>query len=294
MEVDKSSKQGDNSKPRQTHISPELANQAINDAITYSGGDVVVMARTCASGFCDALQQCYGSEEISDVFIACGSGLNGLIGLQVAVELQKKGYAPEVYAAEQSKHANFRSVCDEAGIDLHDFIPSTLEFYYDIVVDALLGTGFDGGDIRQQYWTVYEMLISTRLAIVSLDVPSGWDLSTGPRKIDVTADSFIKPEVLVSLGAPKLGSKVFAGGYHFIAGRHLPQSYFLEKGISVPAFPGEESNCVLMSSNPFRFEGANGETYGRPGQFNATLYTKNPTREWVDVDKHDDLWDELD
>ncbi|CDF38358.1 unnamed protein product [Chondrus crispus] len=49
-----------------------------------------------------------------------------------------------------------------------------------------------------------------------------------------------------------------------------------------------------MSSNPFRFEGANGETYGRPGQFNATLYTKNPTREWVDIDKHDDLWDELD
>ncbi|CDF39619.1 unnamed protein product [Chondrus crispus] len=251
MEVDKSSKQRDNSKPRQTHISPELANQAINDAITYSGGDVVVMARTCASGFCDALQQCYGSEEISDVFIACGSGLNGLIGLQVAVELQKRGYAPAVYAAEQSKHANFRSVCDEAGIDLHDFIPSTLEFYYDIVVDALLGTGFDGGDIRQQYWTVYEMLISTRLAIVSLDVPSGWDLSTGPRKIDVTADSFIKPEVLVSLEAPKLGSNVFAGGYHFIAGRHLPQSYFWKRESLFRLFPARSQTACSCQVTRF-------------------------------------------
>lgn len=281
-------------KRQETHISAAFANQAIHDAISYCGGGVLAVARVCALGFCDAFQQCYSLEDISDVFITCGPGFNGVIGLQAAVELKRRGYKPAVYAVGESKFTSFRSICNEAGIDLYDFIPSTVEFYFDIMVDALLGTGFDGGDIRQQYWTVFEMLVSTRLAIVSVDVPSGWDLAKGPRGIDVTAGTFIKPEVLVSMGAPKLGSKMFAGGYHFLAGRHLPQSYFLENGISVPAFPGEEANCVLISSNPFRFQGGNGERYGRPGQFNATLYTKNPTREWVDVEESDDLWDELD
>lgn len=278
---------------RETHVSTDFAIQAMKDAIANSDGDVLGMARICAVGFCDAFEQCYSLDDVSAVFIVCGAGLNGVIGLQAALELKKRGYAPAVYAVEESKYTNFSSICAENEIDLYDFVPSTLEFYFGVVVDALLGTGFDGEDIRQQFWTVYEMLVSTRLAIVSMDVPSGWDLVTGPRQIDVTADTYIKPEVLVSLGAPKLGSKMFAGGYHFLAGRHLPQEYFVDKGINVPLFPGQETSCVLFSSNPFRFQGDTGEKYGRPGQYNATLYTKNPKREWVDIDDDEDLWDEL-
>lgn len=280
--------------PQQTHISADLAVQATRHAVEEANGDVAAVSKTCAIGFVEAFEQCYSPEDVTNVFIVCGHGMNGLIGLHIAVELKSRGYEPAVYASGKSKYADIDGFCRENGIDLYDFIPSTLEFFFQVIVDALLGLGYDGGDIQSSYWTVYDTLVSTRLAIVSVDVPSGWDLQSGPRQIDVTADTFVKPEVLVSFGAPKNCSKMFAGGYHFLAGRHLPQEYFAERGISVPIFPGDDAHCVLLSSNPFRFQGNNGEVYGRAGQYNATLFTKNPRREWVDVEEHMDLWDEID
>lgn len=285
---------GEEAKPVQTHVSAEFAREAMRDAVSAAGGDVCAVAEKCSLGFVEAFNQCYNTDDVTGVFVVCGIGFNGLVGLNIAIKLKSLGYEPAVYAVEELRHINIKSVCEEHGVPVYDFVPSTLEFYFQVVVDALLGIGFDGGDIKPRYWPIYEMLVSTRVAIVSADVPSGWDLKSGPRKIDVTADTFIKPEVLVSFGAPKNGSKMFAGGYHFIAGRHLPREYFTERGISVPVFPGEDANCVLLSSNPFRFQGYNGEIYGRAGGYNATLFTKNPTREWVDVEEDMDLWDEID
>lgn len=280
--------------PPQTHVTANFGIQSMKDAISLEGGDVKAVAKTCAIGVVEAFTQCYNTNDVTDVFVVCGSGVNGLIGLEAAVLLTMQGYKPAVYAVGGSKYVDIEAVCAKHKIDLYEFVPSTLEFYFQVVIDALLGNGYDGEDIRPEFWCVYDMLVSTRLAIVSVDVPSGWDLKTGPRAIDVTADTFIKPEVLVSLGAPKECSKVFAGGYHFLAGRHLPQSYFSERKIRVPLFPGDDANCVLISSNPFRYQGYNGEQYGRPGQFNATLHTKNPQREWVDIEDDEELWDELD
>eukprot|EP00177_Eucheuma_denticulatum_P000399 GFKZ01000690.1.p1 GENE.GFKZ01000690.1~~GFKZ01000690.1.p1 ORF type:complete len:340 (-),score=38.95 GFKZ01000690.1:1211-2230(-) len=280
-------------EPR-THISAEAAITAMNHAISAANGDPAAVALTCARGVAEAFTQCYNLDDATGVFVVCGPGLNGLIGLQLALDLQKRGYVPAVYMGDENKYADIRSVCEQHGLDVYDFVPSTLEFYFQVIVDAFLGTGYDGGDIRPRFWNIYELLCSTRVAILSVDVPSGWDLRFGPREIDVTADTFVKPEVLVSLGAPKECAKVFSGGYHFVAGRHLPQSYFTERDIRVPVFPGDEAQSVLLSSNPFRYQGYNGEKYGKPGQFNATLFTKDPRREWVDIDNDPDLWDELD
>ena len=285
-------KKDDKSSP-QTHISTEFALEAQNFALATFNNDIHEYSKHCAIGFVEAFEQCYNTDEAFSVFIVCGPGMNGLIGLHSAVLLKEKGYSPSVYSLNDSKLVNVQDFCDEHDIPRYDFVPSTLEFYFEVIVDAFLGIGFDGGDIYEPYWRVFEMLVSTRVAIASIDVTSGWDLQTGPRHIDVSADTFVKPEVLVSLGAPKLCSKFFSGGYHFIAGRHLPQEYFAERDVSVPTFPSD-AHCVLFSSSPFRYSGNNGEVYGKPGQFNATLFTKNPKRKWVDVEEEMDLWDELD
>lgn len=279
--------------PSQSFLTLESAKQAIDDAISLASGDLHLVAKTCADGFVEAFEQCYNADDSPAVFIVVGPGLTGLIGAYVALNLKKGGYEPAVYSAYPSNEHDITVFCDEHNIPLYDFVPSTLEFYFQVVVDALLGVGFDGGDIWQQYWSIFDMLVSTRVPIASVDVPSGWDLTMGPRPVDRSADTFVKPELLVSLGAPKLGSKMFAGNFHFIAGRHLPQEYFAEKGISVPIYPAERKS-VLFSSGPFLGDRGNGAVYGKRGQFNATLYTKNEKREWVDVDDHMDLWDELD
>lgn len=287
------SKPEESQKQPQTHVDSKFSLQALQDAIKFSSGDICTVAKTCADGVVDGFIQCYSPEDTTCVFVVCGPGFNGLVGFYTAMLLKKHNLEPSVYAVQESRYIDYKEGCKENNIDLYDFIPSTLDYNFDVVIDALIGIGFDGGDIRPRMWAVYEMLVSTRLAVVSVDVPSGWDLKNGPRRIDYTADTFVKPEVLISLGAPKECSKMFAGGFHFIAGRHLPQEYFTERDIRVPLFPGDDANSVLFSSNPFRHQGDNGERYGKPGQYNATLYTKNPKRTWVDIDDDPDLWDEL-
>ena len=57
-----------------------------------------------------------------------------------------------------------------------------------------------------------------KVPIVSVDIPSAWDVVEG--NID---DRSFTPDVLLSLTAPKLGSKKFTGR-HYLGGRFVPPS----------------------------------------------------------------------
>lgn len=283
-----------------THVTLEMGREMMDHAIDLAKGDTRHVAKECAIGVVKAFLECYPSDQYTRIFIVVGDGMNGLIGLFIAELLKQSGqqYEPFVYTStNNNKYVSedkIKTFCEEREIEMFDFVPSTLNFYFDIIVDALLGIGFDGGDIHQKYWNVFDMLVSTDLPLLSVDVPSGWDLTLGPRQIDLTADTFVKPDVLVSIGIPKLCAKKFAGDFHFIASPQLvPKDWFEQRRISLPRFsPG--SNCILFESNARPFEKRSGEIYTKPGTFNATLFTKNPRRKWVDPDEDDELWDELD
>jgi hypothetical protein len=55
--------------------------------------------------------------------------------------------------------------------------------------------------------------------IVSIDVPSGWDVSDG----DITSIG-LQPECLISLTAPKECARKFKGRYHALGGRFMNKS----------------------------------------------------------------------
>lgn len=281
----------------QSHLTVELANSINAHALTLARGDHHTVAKQCAKAFVEAFEQCYTCEDQPGVFLVCGPGMNGLIGLYAAALLKRDNYEPAVYTGSiTNKYMTQIAVNDflsERNIPYYDFLPSTLSFYFSVVVDALLGMGFDGGDIREPFWDVFEMLVSIELPVASVDVPSGWDLTLGPREVDRSADTFVKPDLLVSLAAPKLCAKNFKGEFHFIAGRHVPQSYLLTRGVLMPSFPGDTIDAVLFESHAKPFQKRNGERMEQPGTFNATLFTKNPDKKWVDIDEEDDLWDEL-
>lgn len=282
----------------QMHVTVELARSMDAHALALANGDRHAVAQVCARGFVNAFQQRFNNEDDVSVFIVCGPGMNGLIGLHIAVLLQAADYEPAVYSTPQSACAYVDVVefTTSHNIPLYDFVPSTLSFYFSVIVDALLGTGFDGGDLRAPFWNIFQYLVSTQLPVASVDVPSGWDLTLGPRQIDRTADTFVKPDLLVSLGAPKLCALQFKGAFHFLAGRHVPPAWLLERGLLLPAFPGDDAHAVLLHSLPQPFGKLNGEVFAKPGAFNATAFTKNPQRKWVDLDDDEsmDLWDELD
>lgn len=279
--------------PPSQFVSAELGCAAQAAAFAHAGGDISAVARRCAAGVAEAVGETYSVRENTGVFVCCGPGFNGLVGMHAALLLKERGYEPAVFrlpgGLDVGDDEGMRML-EEAGVSTCDFVPATIDFYFDVAVDALFGLGFDGGDVRQEYWDVFGMLVTTDLPIISVDMPSGWDVEDGPRKVDVPEASFLRPEVLVSLAVPKNGAKVFCGAFHYIGGRGLlPPGWAGENNLQLPAFRGEEAECALLASSGFPSRNSVGEAYGSPGRFEATLWNPNPRRKWVSDDDVEDM-----
>lgn len=94
-----------------------------------------------------------------------------------------------------------------------DTLASTLKSS-DVVLDAIFGFSFKG-PARAPFDSALPLITESKLPIVSVDVPSGWEVDGG-RADGVALD----PDVLISLTAPKEGVKDFRGR-HFLGGRFI-------------------------------------------------------------------------
>ena len=88
--------------------------------------------------------------------------------------------------------------------------------FSDVILDAIFGFSFKP-PIRPPFDEILPILNSARLPIVSVDIPSGWDVENGN-----VLGVGIRPNVLISLTAPKEGVKDFRGK-HFLGGRFVPK-----------------------------------------------------------------------
>ena len=102
---------------------------------------------------------------------------------------------PQVGASDDSASA-FRSALSDS----------------DVVMDAIFGFSFKG-EPRAPFDTVLQDLIHTDKPILSVDIPSGWEVEKGDPE-----GKYFTPDVLVSLTAPKLGCREFKG-IHYLGGR---------------------------------------------------------------------------
>lgn len=114
----------------------------------------------------------------------CGGGSNGGDGRVAARVLREAGH-----------------VADET----HDVDG------YDVVVDALFGTGFRGA-LRPEAAELIARMNESPAPVVSVDLPSGVDASTGE-----IAGAAVEAELTVTFHAPKVGLVVSPGRFH--AGR---------------------------------------------------------------------------
>jgi ADP-dependent NAD(P)H-hydrate dehydratase / NAD(P)H-hydrate epimerase len=78
----------------------------------------------------------------------------------------------------------------------------------DVVIDALFGTGFHG-EPRAEAVEQIEHINSLAVPVVSVDVPSGVDASTGE-----TAGVAVRADATVTMHAPKVGLVVAPGRFH--------------------------------------------------------------------------------
>ena len=82
------------------------------------------------------------------------------------------------------------------------------------ILDAIFGFSFKP-PVRAPFDAALPLLTKSMLPIVSVDIPSGWDVEKGN-----DAGLGLEPDVLISLTAPKEGSRKFRGR-HFLGGRFV-------------------------------------------------------------------------
>ena len=186
------------------------------------------------------------------IFIFCGTGNNGGDGFVAARHLIHYGTKVHVYVMGKKKavhgdaKVNLRILekfirDKENKLLLLNEFRSTKQFpKADLVIDALLGTGFKG-KLRPTYRRVIEWINKSGIPCLAIDLPSGVDANSGS-----AADSAIRADVTVTMAQKKIGLVLGAGRQH--AGRVL----VADIGIPRRIYEEEKSATYLVNSNDIR------------------------------------------
>lgn len=84
--------------------------------------------------------------------------------------------------------------------------------------------------LRRPFDRILTLLHSATVPILSVDIPSGWDVERGRQKLETEPDDQGKveiidtfvPDALISLTAPKEGVREYQGK-HWLGGRFIPE-----------------------------------------------------------------------
>ncbi|KAL4558996.1 hypothetical protein LXL04_031126 [Taraxacum kok-saghyz] len=204
-----------------------------------------------------AIAEVYNVKDYNRVLAICGPGNNGGDGLVVARHLYHFGYKPFVcYPKRTAKplYTGLVTQLESLGIPFLsvDDLPMNLSEDFNILVDAMFGFSFHGTP-RPPFDDLIKRLVNLQSCnevnkkpsvIASIDIPSGWHVEQG----DTSGDG-IKPDMLVSLTAPKQCAKSFSGSHHFLGGRFVPRSIVDKFKLELPSYPGS-SMCVRIGKAP--------------------------------------------
>ena len=142
------------------------------------------------------------------VCIFCGPGNNGGDGFVIARHLCIAGFHVEiVLLADPERLAPDAKVnhdiARKMGIPIQNFSPDQAQALIakaDVVIDALLGTGF-AGQVRPPMDRAVELInIADQALKVAIDVPSGLDCNSGK-----PAAATVKADLTITFVAPKVG-----------------------------------------------------------------------------------------
>ncbi len=143
------------------------------------------------------------------ILAVCGGGNNGGDGFVIARELHRAGVEVVVLATKDE-------YTGDPEVNLHALRSLDVEFVEagdleaeleraNVVVDALLGTGFSG-EVREKEADLIGKINAARVPVVAVDVPSGVDGSTGE-----VQGAAIRADLTVCAHAAKVGCVISPG-----------------------------------------------------------------------------------
>ncbi|KAB1203879.1 Pyridoxine/pyridoxamine 5'-phosphate oxidase 1, chloroplastic [Morella rubra] len=204
-----------------------------------------------------SIAEVYRATEYNRVLAICGPGNNGGDGLVAARHLYHFGYKPVVCYPKRTPKPLYSGLVTQLEslsvpfLSVED-LPLDLSKDFDILVDAMFGFSFQGtprppfDDLIQRVVSLgeYDQTHKKSAVIISVDIPSGWHVEEG----DIGGEG-IKPDMLVSLTAPKLCARRFCGPHHFLGGRFVPPSIIEKYKLRLPPYPST-SMCVQIGKPP--------------------------------------------
>lgn len=191
--------------------------------------------------------------------VCCGPGNNGGDGLVCARHLKLFGYSPLVICPKPGRSQLFQNLlvqCRKFDITIMETVPNQQERFNELgnlIVDSVFGFSFKPPNRNSDFAVLLNLMhaASSRMPLVSIDIPSGWHVGKGDSDIDqeqADIDAELKipalqPDCLISLTAPKLCAKSFKGRYHYLGGRFCPESIQEKYKLNLPTYPGED--CIV-------------------------------------------------
>eukprot|EP00968_Pinguiococcus_pyrenoidosus_P027707 scaffold7417_cov258-Pinguiococcus_pyrenoidosus.AAC.7 len=228
-------------------LGPEAAKALDEELMGDYGFTLEQLMELAGLSVAAAVREAYPSGK--KVALLCGPGNNGGDGLVAARHLKFFGYEPVVYYPKSGQNEHYAKLLTQlrsVGVPvLTDAEPELATF--DVAVDALFGFGFKGTP-REPFASLLERLAAAQedgaVKVLSVDVPSGWDVELGPTAAGAKP---LRPDTLVSLTAPKLASKHFTGARHFVGGRFLPEGLGVKYNIAMPRYKGASQIAEIAS-----------------------------------------------
>eukprot|EP00892_Ulva_mutabilis_P011890 jgi/Ulvmu1/9073/UM005_0168.1 len=183
------------------------------------------------------------------VLVLAGPGNNGGDGLVAARHLHHFGYPVSICYPKRTAKPLYEGLvvqCTSLGLpflEADEVLAADLDGSYAVIVDALFGFSFRGPP-RPPFDGMLRKLADARRAMVaSVDVPSGWHVEDG----DVEGTG-LRPQMLISLTAPKLTARFFEGPHHYLGGRFVPHEIRDKYELRLPDYPGT-AMCVKITAD---------------------------------------------
>ncbi len=197
------------------------------DVMGIPGETLMAEAGRAVAEFAESL--CH---EEGAVAVFCGSGNNGGDGFVAAFHLAGRGIPVEIFLAGAKKgvaplSATFMRVCQNGGLPITEMAgpdaAGRIDFgRYGLIIDALLGTGFEGA-VRAAMAEIIDAINASGKTVLSVDMPSGLPSGgAGPE------GSVVRAAYTVTIGLPKISlvtwpGREYAGEVH-VADIGFPRS----------------------------------------------------------------------
>ncbi|KAH9065209.1 YjeF N-terminal domain-like protein [Lactarius vividus] len=225
------------------YLTARLAQQIDEELMSAAGAFSLDQLMELAGLACaETLATVYDKERYPRVLVCCGPGNQGGDGLVAARHLGMFGYKPVIWMPKPGSKDIYKRLHKQCvNMDIPtlpasdpsqaESMLSTALASSDVILDAIFGFSFQP-PVRAPFDAALPLIARANVPIVSIDIPSGWDVERGDAE-----GCGLRPDVLVSLTAPKEGVRGFAGR-HFLGGRFVSRSVEERYELNLPGYPG--------------------------------------------------------